>query len=176
MLFGNNMFNQVASKYLGQNKQTELDKLLKFIKKYEIAITNRTKIQDIGKEKKYNEVLNETIEFIEYTNNICSWTEQLMLIVQTKKEILNKKYELENFKIAKQVELLEEIMECTNKTEKAELKKKKIKEALIDLEHELEEVKMHLDFCKIFKNDAERTRELVFSYHQGVKKVGGIEC
>lgn len=170
MLFRNNMFNTVAKIYIGKDRQTELSKLMSCIEKYECEINNRVKIQEIGKVKSFDEVLNDSINYIEYANNICSWTEQLMLIVQTRKELINKKYELETFKTMKQIELLEEVMECTSKTEKEKLKSKKLKEALIDLEHQLEDVKMHLEFCKIFKNDSERTRELVFSYYQAVKR------
>lgn len=173
MLYGNSMFNIVATTYM-KDKQASLDKIKELIKKYEEAIRKRVKIQDIGKEKPYLEVLNDSISFIEYADNMCSWTEQIMLTVKMKKDIVQKKYDLESIKAVRQIETLQEILECTSKTEKEKLKIKKLKENLIDLEHELDAVKMHLEFCKIFVNDAARTREHVYAYYQAVKNRGEV--
>lgn len=174
MLYGNSMFNLVANAYMGNSQQSTLNQVRQKIQEYETKIQRRVKLQDIGRENPYISVLNNSLEYIEYADNMCSWTEQIMLTVKMKKDVIQKKYELEKIKTEKQVELLQEVLECNSKTEKIKLKEKKIKEALIDLEQELDEVKTHLDFCKIFVSDAQRTRELVYAYYQAVKNRGEL--
>lgn len=174
MLYGNSMFNLVANAYMGSSQQATLNQVRLKIQEYETKIQNRIKLQDIGKENPYISVLNNSLDYIEYADNMCSWTEQIMLTVKMKKDTIQKRYELEKIKTEKQVELLQEVLECTSKTEKIKMKEKKIKEALIDLEQELDAVKTHLDFCKIFVADAQRTRELVYAYYQAVKNRGEL--
>lgn len=171
MLYGNTMFNVVSKEYM---KPDKINQVMNLINKYENAIRKRVKIQDIGKEKPYSEVLNDSISFIEYADNMCSWTEQIMITVKMNKDIIQKKYDLSYLKAMNEIEVLQEIASCTSKTEKDKLKSKKLKERLIEQEHELDKVKMYMDFCKIFVDDAARTRELVYAYYQAVKNRGEI--
>lgn len=170
MLYGNKMFEIVLNAYAGNN--SNLQTITKLINQYENKIRNKTQLQNIGKTKQYIEALNDSLSYIEYADNICSWTDQIMMIVKAKKDIVQKKYELEQLKVQKQIEMLEEIQQCTSKTEKEKLKTKLLRDQTIQTEHELDDVKNHLEFCKIFIEDAKRTREYVYAYYQAVKRMG----
>lgn len=172
MLNGNTMFDIVSNAYLQKNEK--LHTIKELIKEYEIRIKNRTRLQEIGKTKEYIVALNDAISYIEFSDQVCSWCEQIMMTVKAKKDIIQKRFELETLKTQKQIELLEEIRECTSKAEKEKLKTKLLKENLINLEHQLDDVKNHLEFTKIFIEDAKRTRELVYSYYQAVKRIGDM--
>lgn len=168
MLLGNKLFEQTVSKYMKDGERGSKT-LLEFVKKYENLIINRTPIQDIGSKKTFEEALNDSIDYIAYSNDISSWTEQLFQIVVDKKIRLERIYELEKIKAKQEIDLLDELKDCKTKTEKERLRAERIKEKLFKYDQYLIDVKYDYDSCKLFKNDAERTRELVFAYYQGVK-------
>lgn len=170
MLYGNKMFEIVLNEYAGSNPN--LKAITNLIQQYESKIRNKTQLQDVGKTKQYIEALNDSLSYIEYADSICSWTDQIMMIVKFKKDLIQKRYELELLKTQKQIELLQEIQECTSKTEKEKLRTKILKDQTIKTEHELDDVKNHLEFCKIFIEDARRTREYVYAYYQAIKRMG----
>ena len=102
---------------------------------------------------------------------MLGWLEQLRLYVKIKSDTINKKYDLEKIKVEKSVEFLEAVIESKTKGEKEEAKKKAIKEQLINLELEKNDIKTDFDFVDTFIKDAERTRERVYAYYQSVKKL-----
>ncbi|MFR4518599.1 MAG: hypothetical protein ACLT40_01400 [Fusobacterium sp.] len=170
MLKGSSVLKIILEKYISDEKKR--DGIKHNIDLYETQIENRTRLQDISTLQGVNpKALDDCIDFIEKADKMLGWLEQLRLYVKIKSDTINKKYDLEKIKVEKSVEFLEAVIESKTKGEKEEAKKKAVKEQLINLELEKNDIKTDFDFVDTFIKDAERTRERVYAYYQSVKKL-----
>ena len=156
MLKGSSVLKIILEKYISDEKKR--DGIKHNIDLYETQIENRTRLQDISTLQGVNpKALDDCIDFIEKADKMLGWLEQLRLYVKIKSDTINKKYDLEKIKVEKSVEFLEAVIESKTKGEKEEAKKKAVKEQLINLELEKNDIKTDFDFVDTFIKDAERT-------------------
>lgn len=167
MLHKSSLFNMLLASY----KQPAVsEKIIELITQFEIEFNKRVPIQNITRDN-HPEVLNNALNYIENSIQIKSWTEDLRLNILRNKNILNKKFEVEQIKVSNDVDNYTTIKEITNKTDRAKLKQFYIKEQTLPLEQELQEVKINLECAEMFASEAKSMEELAYAYYQAVKNL-----
>lgn len=167
MIADSSLFNNLIK---GHTELNKANSIIAGISTYEKDFQSRKALHKIKRED-YIEVLNSSIDYIEKCGRIVSWVNQLKLNIMHKKELLNKKYDIEKIKISKQIEVSEALREITTKEEKKQTKIFMLKEQLLELEQEMDTIKLELSIGERFVNDADGLNKLAYAYFQAVKQI-----
>lgn len=160
------LFKEVLTTY--EPDSTKCDAIINSIKKYEHDIMQKIPLEKI-KVNDYNQYLNLSLDYIEKANSILSWTSQIRLKILRVKNNVSKRLELKIKSETRRIEDLDFIIGITSKTEKDKQKKFFLEESVLEMQYELENVKVDLEYISTFIKDAENLRDLVYSYYQAIK-------
>lgn len=168
MLSTSSSFKYLLNKY---SKSDVADAILKEINRFELEIeTNKIQLSKINKSN-YNLMLETSLTHIDYADKLLAWCNQLKIKVKTKKHLCEKSLDRETIIINKEIEDMQEIALITSKTEKTAMKNKLLKEKLLSLQENYDEVKLDYDVSETFVNEVSNYRESRYAYYQAVKNI-----